>query len=219
MGAARSILFMILGIVLLALSASGSIEMGPMGYVGSIACVGFGAVALYKLRMASRALKSELLQDPRVVGFYQNTQAAWASGELAELNKSFQGEGQVSYDRFVKKYRPIDGGALQVMFTQFPPMPQEYLVGVGDTDSTTNRGWFVLTNQRLILKDATAGLFREFHLADIDSFEAKGTWTKTIAFRMKSGGVTTVEKLEIFPRAEFLSRLISRSGSPGAAVL
>jgi hypothetical protein len=208
MGAARSILFMILGIVLLALSASGSIEMGPMGYVGSIACVGFGAVALYKLRMASRALKSELLQDPRVVGFYQNTQAAWASGELAELNKSFQGEGQVSYDRFVKKYRPIDGGALQVMFTQFPPMPREYLVGVGD-----------LTNQRLILKDATAGLFREFHLADIDSFEAKGTWTKTIAFRMKSGGVTTVEKLEIFPRAEFLSRLISRSGSPGAAVL
>lgn len=161
MGAVHSILFMIPGAVLLALTASGWIEMGPMGYLGSIG------------GWPPRRSRASCSRIPE-----------WAAGELAELNKSFQSEGTLSYERFVKKYRPIEGGALQVMFTQFPPLPHEYLVGVGDADSTTKPGWFVLTIQRLILKDAAAG--------------------------MKSGRVTTVEKLEKFPRAEFLNHAISR---------
>jgi hypothetical protein len=67
----------------------------------------------------------------------------------------------------------------------------------------------VLTDKRLILKDVSAGQFRELVLADIAGFDAKGRWTKTITFRLKSGGERTFEKLEIFPNEAWLNSLLA----------
>ena len=207
------ILYTLLGIGLLVLTLSGSIDIGIWGILGSIACIGFGLSTMYKMRMASKALKSDILQNPRVIGFYKTTVAAWSAGKLSGLGKAFEKEGEIPYEKFVKKYRPVEGGALFAFFTQFQPNEDEFLVGIGDTDSGSDRGWFVLTNQRLVQKDGRNKMFKEVILAGVNTFDMKGTWTKTMVFKMKSGGTIDFEKVAIYPSEKYISAAINQ-GKP-----
>jgi hypothetical protein len=200
-------------LVILLLSAAAGNERPPLrGWGAAAALIIYGVSALYKLSRADRALQSGLLQDPRVVGFYQNTQAAWASGRLAPLNKQFQQEAAGSYEDFVKRYPPLEGTALHVLFTQFPLLLGEFMVGTRDSQSGRNKAWFVLTNLRLIQKDGASGLFRELRLGDIASFVKKGVWTAKLTFQMKSGEEIVFEKVEIFPAEKFLNAALQGLG-------
>ena len=157
----------------------------------------------------AQALDSPLLQDDRVVRFYQTTLSAWAAGKLAKLNVGFEGEGKTPYDQFVKKYPPAENGSLAIFFRDFSPLEGEFLVGIGDgEDAGPNRAWFLLTNFRLVLKDGRDNSFKEIKLADVDSFKTRGTWKKGLTFKMKSGAELDFEKLDIFPDEKFLSTII-----------
>lgn len=154
----------------------------------------------------------ELFHDERVITFYENTIAVWSSGKLSHLNNKFEIEGEKTYDEFVKTYRPYYGSGLFVLFTSFPPREDEFLVEV---DLTSYNGWFVLTNKRLIQRDGLDNLFREVLLRQIDTFEMKGFWTRSIMFRMTSGQTIKFEKIGSYPSEESLSELIKQSrGSP-----
>ena len=202
------ILFMIVGIGLLILSASGNLEMGPFGYIAAIACIGFGVARMARMRKAKAALKSDLLQDPRVMEFYRNTQSAWTEGKLSNLTNKFEKEGRIAYEPFVKRYRPIEGTGLHTLFSKFPPLKDEYMVGVGDSESGSDKGWFVLTNKRLIQKDGRDKVYKEIDLAKIDTYDMSGKWTKKMDFKLTSGETVDFEKVEMFPAKKYLDEMI-----------
>lgn len=157
--------------------------------------------------------KSDILQDPCIIGFYKTTMAAWSAGSLLSLSNDTMKVGKISYEEFVKIYKPVEGGALLVFFTQFPLHKDEFLVAVGDSEdefSTTVKGWFVLTNHRLIQKDGRDKSFKEVILTDVNTFDIKGFFTKTIVFQMKSGGIIDFEKVDIHPSEKALSEIINQ---------
>jgi hypothetical protein len=207
----QDILLLAFGIFMLVIVSSGDFEFeyGPWGYVAALACIGFGLVRLYKMRIAAKALKSELLEDPSVARFYKHTMDAWSRGDLNRLDKKFVREGALTYEKFVKRHRPIKGGALYTLFKEFPPAEGEYLVDTGDSDSGANRGWFSLTNTRLIQRDGRSKRFKEIKLAEVEQVEMKGVWTKTLHFAMKSGESVDFEKVEMFPPEKYLAELRS----------
>jgi hypothetical protein len=158
----------------------------------------------------SQVLNSPLLQNPNVVRFYQTTMQAWSEKKLTNLGKGFENEAKLAYDAFVKKYLPVEGGALHALFTRFPPLDDEYLVGLGNLNTATN-GWFALTSQRLIQRDGRDKAFRAVNLVDVDNFQMKGTSAKTLIFRLKSGEEITFEKVLMYPTDKFLSAVINQA--------
>ena len=151
--------------------------------IACLAWFGFDTMEFIKAKKGKGTVKTELLKEANVVELYQNTMKAWSSGKLSGLNKGFEKEGKMSYDSFVKGYAPVEGSALDIFFNQFPPKQNEFLVGIGDSDSFSDKGWFTLTNLRLILKDGLSNSFKELDLADIESFKTKGIRKKH--FRLK----------------------------------
>ena len=203
------ILFLVFGVVLLALSLLKIIDIGIWGIVGAIGCIFFGLVTMYQMRMASKARNSPLLQDERVIQFLRNTQQAWSQGQLSDLSPVFQNDAQSKgYDDFTKDYLPIRGNSLHTMFTDYPPQPGEFLVGAGDVE---NRGWFILTNQRWIQKDGRDKQYREMKLADIQSFESQASWTARISVRMLTGEVFEFDKVDALPLESMLNEMLRRA--------
>ncbi len=202
------ILYMIAGIVLLILSSTGAMQLGIVGFACAGACIAYGLQTMYKMRLAGKAMESDFLQDKRVVDFYHTTRDVWSQGRLAWASKRFEKEGRVSYEKFVEKHRPIEGSGLHVLFSQFPPQEGEYLVGVGDSDSSKNSGWFVLTDRRLIQRDGRDDSFKEILLAEIDTIESTGRWTRKMVFQLVSGRTVDFEKVLLYPSEEVLGEMI-----------
>jgi len=161
-----------------------------------------------------QALKSPLMNDTRVVNFYQTTQNAWASGKLASLSKSFENEGKKHTEDFIKKYLPYQGSALQVFFEKFPPLSGEFLVGFGNLNATGSNGYFVLTNHRLMMRDGKLPNFRIVILANVDTYQMQGRINKSLVFKMRSGQEITFEKPAMYPADKILSTLITQRIDP-----
>jgi hypothetical protein len=159
-----------------------------------------------------KTMHDPILQDDRVKRFYQTTLSSWAGGQLSALGPLFKQEGKMKYEEFVKSYRPTEGSALAVFFNQFPPREEEFLVGVGNSDAVTERGWFVLTNQRLIQKDGRDNSFKEISLDDVDSYQVNGGG-KPMVFTMKSGKVLDFDKVVLHPAKNILGATLAKGAS------
>ncbi|NIM89753.1 MAG: hypothetical protein GTO17_02265 [Candidatus Aminicenantes bacterium] len=186
-----------------AIAFFGVVLSQPVFIFACLVWYGFDTYEFLKARKAKAIIKSGLLEDTNVAKFYNNTLKAWNDGKLAELNKSFEIEGKMAYEDFTKAYIPVEEGALDVLFTQFPPKEDEFLIGYGNSDSFSDRGWFTLTNMRLILKDGVSKSYEGLNLADIDDFEIKGAGKK-ITFKMKSGKELEFNNLKIYPDKKYL---------------
>ncbi len=172
-----------------------------------IACLvwfGFDTMEFIKAKKGKGTIKPGLLKEANVVELYQNTMKEWSSGKLSGLNKGFEKEGKMSYDNFVKGYAPVEGSALDIFFSKFPPIQHEFLIGIGDSASSSDKGWFTLTNLRLILKDGLSKSFKEINLADIENFESKGIRKKILTFKMKSGETIEFNNVEVYPDEKYM---------------
>ena len=161
---------------------------------------------------------SDVPPDSRIIQFLEATYKAWASGALASLEYNFEKEAsQQSQKKFVGQYLPAYGGALHVLSEDFPPCKDEYLVGLGEDDEgvrpARDRGWFVLTNRRLLQKDGRDGMFREVLLREVEDFKIGGLWHKTLVIRMKTEGEIRFKKLQMCPKDEALRESIRLSRS------
>lgn len=179
------------------------------GIIVAAAAFFTGYSSIKKASRTTSALRGEVLQDPNVIGLYERTMRAWAAGELQDINHAYKKEGNTSYERFVRANAPTEGGALRVFFLQFTPRSDEYLVSIGDTNS--GKGWFVLTNQRLIQKDGRDNSYKEIDLRDIKGYETSGTFTKRLVFQLSSGEAKEFSKVEIFPSESVLMTLVERA--------
>lgn len=108
-------------------------------------------------------------------------------------------------------YHTLEGSGLFVLFTQFPPMDNEFLIDLGNNESEVNQGWYVLTNQRLIQKDGRDKIFKEILLNDVDTFKIKGLWTKSINFKMMSGVTISSKKVRMYPPKKHLMEAIKQA--------
>ena len=154
-------------------------------------------------------LESPLVQDPSVQLFYQTTRSAWAAGSLSKLGGAFAQEGKMPLEKLIHKYPPFEGSALRAFFDGFQPLENEFLVGLGNAQSGNSRGWFTLTNRRLIQRDGRTDQFREVILADVGTYQFKGAMTKTLRFQMKSGEEIAFEKVQMYPTDKYLSGVMS----------
>lgn len=155
-----------------------------------------------------KALNNPVLQDPRVIEFYNNTLNSWQSGKLDYLNTTFRQNSKCDYDSFVAALPPAPGSALAVFFEQFPPLPGEYLVGVGNDSS--GKAWFVLTNLRLMQKDGSANVFKVIYLNNIQEYLTAGKMTKELTFVMKNGERVIFEKVGRYPGEEYVKKMIAQ---------
>ena len=185
----------------------------PVFLIACLVWYGFDTREFMRARKDSQALRqvlnSPLLQSGHAVRFYQTTLKAWSEKKLTSLGKGFETEGKLQYDVFIKKYLPVEGSALHTLFTRFPPLEGEFLVGLGNLN-TINNGWFVITNLRLIQRDGRDNAFRAVTLAEVDKYQTKGTTAKTLIFQMKSGEEITFEKVLMYPADKFLSAMIAQ---------
>ena len=158
------------------------------------------AVARQKL---STTTVDRLLADDRIRQFYENTIKAWRDGKLSDIDPSYAKEAESTHEEFLEKYRPVENGALHIFFDQFPPRPDEYLVGVS--------GWFVLTNLRLVQRDGLSATFKEIQLKHLDSYRIKGRLVKTLRFKMKSGETIIFRQVQMYPKESILNMIMKQA--------
>jgi len=144
-----------------------------------------------------------LLVDDNIRRFYENTIHAWRDGKLSDIDPSYAKEAESTHEEFLEKYRPVENGALHIFFDQFPPRPDEYLVGVS--------GWFVLTNLRLVQRDGLSATFKEIQLKHLDSYRIKGRLVKTLRFKMKSGETIIFRQVQMYPKESILNMIMKQA--------
>jgi len=184
------------------------------GFLGAILyCVG----VYYWQRHQTRAipddyydtLRSPLMRAPYVVDFYECTRRAWAQGTLATLGQGYATEGKLPQPDFVKRYVPTEGSALRVFFENFPPPDGEFMIGVGNLQSGRDRGWFVLTNRRLMQRDGRDNVFKTMPLASIARYEINEA-TKSLHFTLKSGEHVAFAQVQMWPKADVITAVLAQ---------
>lgn len=204
-----------------AIAFFGLIELPNWLFV--IACLVWYAFDIRELMGAIResaakrkGVSSPLLEDRAVQRFYENTRAAWSSGVLSKVNKSFQKEGQLPVAGLIKKYPPYEGSALETFFEGYPPDADEFLIATGNAPSGNPSGWFVLTNRRLVQRDGESKAFKEVVLADVDTHSLK---PKDLTFQLKSGEEIGFHGVALQPLGNILSAAITTGfGITGSTV-
>jgi hypothetical protein len=136
---------------------------------------------------------------------------AWGEGKMSTFGKNYAREGKISYKRFVSLYKPAKYNALYVFFTQFPPREDEYLFGYGDLPYGKHRGWFVITDKRLVQRDGPDNTFREVLFSEVVDFEYKLEAEVPLIFKMKSGEKVQFENLKLLPLKEYLTEAIKQN--------
>jgi len=159
----------------------------------------------------NRAQERDNLNNPRVAEFYQASSMARSTGSLSSLDRNIEKERGMPAGKLMKKYTPTEGSPLYSLLTRSRLYEDEFLVSadLDINDKVTNQSWYVLTNHRLIQKDGRDKSLKEVILADVDSFDFKGAWTKTLLFRMKSGEEIIIKKVSVFPSEKALSYFTS----------
>jgi hypothetical protein len=212
MGRWWDILWMIIGVgVLVLVSTVKGLEFryGAIGYLGALACIGYGVKALVDSYSEKKDLKRAVLKEPTVETFYRNTKEAWSDGRLKDLGSVFQQEGCSSSLKQLKlNYPAPEGSALEAFFTRFHPQPDEFLVSTSLGVDASDSAWFVLTNKRLLQKDGLTGRYCEFNLPDIRECVVD---RENSELRLKTRGDETVvlKNAARFPKKQHLDVLTS----------
>jgi len=150
----------------------------------------------------------EILQNPKVKQFYENTMKAWAAGILDDINKVLKREGKLSYQKFIKLYKPKKYNALYIFFSQFKPIDDEFLWGFGEYDYGTNRAWFIFTNKRLIQREGVDNTFKEIILSEVDEYKINPEDEIPLSFKMKSGDFIEFKSVKLYVSEEYLNKAI-----------
>ncbi len=84
------------------------------------------------------------------------------------------------------------------------PLADEFLIGYGEDDKGDDRGWFVLTNYNLIIKDGVSFAYQTIKLTDIESYKLSDDVSVPCVFNLKTGSSLKVNKVEQYPDEKYL---------------
>ncbi|MCX7772528.1 MAG: PH domain-containing protein [Clostridia bacterium] len=202
----------IIGIVFIIGGASGKLVLRGTDSSGALMVVGallliwglYSTIKNYTTKQ--KALHNPILENEEIKGFYMKTKDAWALGKLDFLDLNFKKASGMTLESFIGSFPPSEENALGLFFSNFKPLPDEFMVGIGN--SSSRKGWFVLTNLRLIQKDGQSKKLYAIPLESISEFKTKGSWTKELTFVMKNGETLNLSKVEIFPNENYIRKLI-----------
>ncbi len=212
MGRWWDILLMIIGIAVLivvALSPEIGFRYGVIGYLGSLALIGFGLKAIIDSTREKRDRKREIPDAPAVEIFYQNTKQAWMDDRLRDLGPVFKLEGLSNSIKQLKTaYLPHEGSALSVFFARFNPQPDEYLITMSQGPSQAENAWFVLTNKRLVQKNGETNEYSDFPLPDIAEYAIDKAKAE-LSLKTRSGETVVLKQVSGFPMKKHVDALIA----------
>ncbi len=198
----------VVGIIFIIGALSGQLVLRGTNSSEALLVVGIGLVIWGVVSVAKKSNKVDekqtrliqLQKDPVFADFTRSTHTAWASGALGALSAQYKKEASAPYEKFVTQ--SFSAVMMSLLMSQFPPAPGEYLLGIGESESA--EAWFILTNLRLIQKDGVSGQFKAIPLGDIESHQFTGTWTKELAFKLRSGDTVRFTKVALFPSEKYL---------------
>ena len=132
-------------------------------------------------------MSATLQLNPEIWEFWRRTHNAWASGQLASIDSTFQDAAVNSMDleHFID-YTTSLVAALRAL----KPRDDEFLYcySPGDCDA-------VLTNQRLMVRNCKTGWFNIHELSDIERYSHSGWSAKIITLTFKDGTIGRYAKL------------------------
>jgi hypothetical protein len=151
-------------------------------------------------------INEELLKDTKVTEFYKQTYDAWNSGRMDGIAIRYREVTKAqNLENFIKDIAPTEGSVLEQFFTIFPPLKNEFLIGTSDKNVSENlRGWFILTNLRLILRDGITLAFKEIKLCEITDFKISSDLSTPCVFNLDSGISIEISKVKFFPKKEYV---------------
>lgn len=118
--------------------------------------------------------------------FWERTRRAWAEGRLAPLDGSHQSVAR--NQTTLEDWTPGSVDTISFL-AELKPRQDEWLVGNHEDD-------FLLTNQRLIIRDHETDQCDIYELPDIVAYEDSGWWTKTAVLILRDGTKRIYKKLD-----------------------
>lgn len=113
--------------------------------------------------------------SPAVRQFYENTRAAWVSGSLDQLTKGFYCPEREAFkslstdDLLASEFGPQENRLLDLFLQRFPPRQGEFLAAY--EGSLELQKWYVLTSQRLVVKEENFVMLTILELAQAASVD------------------------------------------------
>ena len=172
---------------------------------------GFNTYELINSIRTSFKLNEELLKDNKVAEFYKYTYNIWANGTLDDLNKAYKKEAKLGYMHFIRNNGPHFGSAMEAILTKFDLLENEYFIGIGEKKTGKERGYFVLTNYRLFIKDGLTQEYLQVDLSNLIEFKHSEDVSKPCVITLKSGETKEIHHVEIYPTQAALNFAMDQS--------
>jgi hypothetical protein len=152
---------------------------------------------ILKAEPATAKTANPLLEDPKVIQFYQDSAAAWTSGKITPFLGNIGAENLTSdvlFDEMMKNpnYLPAEGNTVHHFFTQGPHLPDEFFVTTGPN--------LVLTNKRLMIQNGDPAKVTELNMAEVASCNLAEAKQGVLHFVMKSGEAITLSNIKGYPK-------------------
>lgn len=199
----------IIGIVFIIGGLSGELVLRGTNSSNALVFVGAGFIIIGVIQVYRRTrkgkLNEELSKNPVVIAFFKFTIESWEKGSLDKLNTIFKKEVRnKNYEKFTKIYGPFMGSALEKYFLTQSPQTDEFLIGFGEDDKGDDRGWFVLTNFHLMIKDGTTNEHQMIKLNEIESFKFSSNIAKPTVFNLKNNSAVEIKRIKHYPTEKYL---------------
>ena len=206
-------LFVFLGIITQVLITKASKKSGAVfGYFITTLILTYGLIAYGKkgfIELAGIEFSSAGFIIICLIWYGIDTyQVVYAIRSKLKLNEAKEG-----YDAIIKKYGPYQGGIMEWFFNECIPYPQEYLITIGEKGAVKDRGWFILTNFRLFIKNGITNEMQQITLHEIENFTISQDPFRPCVFRHVNSVTIEVKGVEIVPNKKYLRQAIEMSKS------
>lgn len=153
----------------------------------------------------SHKINESLLQKKSVSDFYKYSYDIWRTGTLDGFNDSYKKAASYDYNIFIKANGPFINGAMEAFLAELDPMENEYFFGIGDKKFGKERGFFVLTNYRLFIKEGKGLGYLEIKLSELEEFTSIEGTSNSFLIKLSSGETKEIHNVDVYPTQEAIN--------------
>lgn len=152
------------------------------------------------------------MQSKQIADFWHTTWLVWRSGALSWISDVLLEVAWGSFDRFLAHCADVQAPGMRIFLNEFSPLPGEFLIGYAGEEKPS----FVLTNNRLVIRDSEKDRLEVLQLAEIQSFHLSGWFTTTLRLVRQDGKEMLFRELVHPVREDVLQWTIERARFGGS---
>lgn len=126
--------------------------------------------------------------NPEIWDFWRRTQKAWADGALSPLGASFQEAAKSVLT--IEQFAIAEVHVTDAIRALAPRQDEFFIAWIGE------EAGMLLTNQRLLIRNVSSGIYGIHEICTLRSYKEKGWWEKTATLTTRDGRVYTYPKLD-----------------------